>query len=382
MIDAAAEDGRPGLHARHAGGRQRLPPVRQQRRRRHAAVVDGQTLPAGTLYIPMDQGMKHWIQAAPGREPVHPVRLLLRRRDLELPAPARPRRLRLPDGADVPRRPDDRAHLGTPSFGTRAERRQRRSTRSTRTRRAASRSRSTCSTRASTSTASRRASPPAASSSTRARRSSTARRWPPAASTSPTLATKRQTPVERPVQLPGRRASSWPSRRSASTPARRRSRRTRCSRRARTSTAPAPLPALKRRRQSFCEALHSLAVKLEVPLSTLIPVTSTDLTNGNLVTQGFTALINPGSTIATTTTGHPAGHDADARTNLLAFINGGGTYVGTNAGGVDLGPHDRGDDAQHHVDHGPADAGLDVRRLVRHDQPGGLGLRPRRLDLP
>ena len=83
---------------------------------------------------------------------------------------------------------------------------------------------------------------------------------------------------------------------------------------------------------SFCEALHSLAVKLQVPLSTLIPVTSTDLANNRLVTEGFTAFINPGSTIATTS-GTPA-TITPTGTNLLAFINGGGNYIGINAGGT------------------------------------------------
>src|SRR3954452_23664229 len=34
--------------------------------------VDGQTLPAGTLWIPMNQGMKHWIQALLGENPFIP----------------------------------------------------------------------------------------------------------------------------------------------------------------------------------------------------------------------------------------------------------------------------------------------------------------------
>ena len=33
---------------------------------------DGVTLPAGTLYIPMEQGMKHWIQAVLGENPFIP----------------------------------------------------------------------------------------------------------------------------------------------------------------------------------------------------------------------------------------------------------------------------------------------------------------------
>lgn len=82
----------------------------------------------------------------------------------------------------------------------------------------------------------------------------------------------------------------------------------------------------------FCEALHSLAVKNEIPLSTLIPVTQTDIIDGKLASQGFTALINPGLSMPTTS-GTPAAI-TPLGTNLLAFINGGGNYVGANANGV------------------------------------------------
>ena len=82
----------------------------------------------------------------------------------------------------------------------------------------------------------------------------------------------------------------------------------------------------------FCEALHALAVKNEIPLSTLIPVTSTDITEGKLVSEGFTALINPGLSMATTS-GTPATITPLGQ-NLQAFINGGGNYVGSNANGV------------------------------------------------
>ena len=54
------------------------------------------------------------------------------------------------------------------------------------------------------------------------------------------------------------------------------------------------------------------------------PVTTTDLAAGALVTGGYTALINPGATIA-------AGAGATA---LQAFVNAGGRYVGTLAGGT------------------------------------------------
>ena len=87
---------------------------------------------------------------------------------------------------------------------------------------------------------------------------------------------------------------------------------------------------------SYCEATHALSVKLGLPASTstktgrIMPVTSTDITNGRLVNENFTALINPNGTIATT--------DANGITPtgaaLKAFINGGGTYVGINANGV------------------------------------------------
>ena len=56
---------RADLPPRHPGGRQRLPRVRRgQRRQRKPFSRDGMTLPAGTFYIPMEQGMKHWIQAS------------------------------------------------------------------------------------------------------------------------------------------------------------------------------------------------------------------------------------------------------------------------------------------------------------------------------
>lgn len=87
---------------------------------------------------------------------------------------------------------------------------------------------------------------------------------------------------------------------------------------------------------SFCEALHTLAIKNEIPLTTLIPVTSADITDGKLVSQGFTALINPnGSMTTTSTTGTPPVTTlTPLGTNLLAFINGGGNYVGANANAV------------------------------------------------
>jgi hypothetical protein len=74
----------------------------------------------------------------------------------------------------------------------------------------------------------------------------------------------------------------------------------------------------------YCESLFVLNQKVRIPASQLFPVTSTDLANGRLVTDHFTALVNPGSTIA-------AGAGATA---LQAFVNQGGRYIGTAAGGT------------------------------------------------
>ena len=85
-----------------------------------------------------------------------------------------------------------------------------------------------------------------------------------------------------------------------------------------------------------CEMLFTLAVKDKLPSSTLIPITSTDLTNGRLVTDHFTAFINASATITTgTTAGTPPVFTPNATgLALQAFINSGGIYVGSNAGGA------------------------------------------------
>lgn len=75
---------------------------------------------------------------------------------------------------------------------------------------------------------------------------------------------------------------------------------------------------------AYCEMVYSLANGVRVPKVRMVPFTSTDLAAGNLVSQSFTAIVNPGSTIA-------AGPGATA---LQTFINGGGNYVGYNSGGA------------------------------------------------
>ncbi len=75
---------------------------------------------------------------------------------------------------------------------------------------------------------------------------------------------------------------------------------------------------------AYCEALFVLTQKDRIPASTIVPVTSTDLAADVLTTGGFTALINPSATIA-------AGAGATA---LQTWVNNGGTYVGAIAGGT------------------------------------------------
>ena len=91
-----------------------------------------------------------------------------------------------------------------------------------------------------------------------------------------------------------------------------------------TQSATPANPVLTPLGTPFCEALFVLTQKDDLPADMIVPVTSTDLEAGELVTDGFTALINPGGTIA-------AGAGATA---LQAFVNGGGRYLGYNAGGT------------------------------------------------
>ena len=83
-----------------------------------------------------------------------------------------------------------------------------------------------------------------------------------------------------------------------------------------------------------------------------------------LVSQGYTAFVNPGSTIAA----------GAGRTALQAFVNAGGIYIGSSGGRHDERPQ-RGDHAAQHDDHQRAQhAGLDVRRrLRRRPTPAGWG---------
>jgi hypothetical protein len=75
---------------------------------------------------------------------------------------------------------------------------------------------------------------------------------------------------------------------------------------------------------AYCEVMFDLTNKEGIPTSQIGQITSTDLANGVLVSQHYTAFVNPSSTIA-------AGPGATA---LQAFVNGGGIYVGTLVGGA------------------------------------------------
>src|SRR5262249_17076490 len=74
---------------------------------------------------------------------------------------------------------------------------------------------------------------------------------------------------------------------------------------------------------AYCEAIFDLTQKEGIPTSQIGQITSTDLTNGVLVSQHYTAFINTRWTVS--------GAGASA---LQAFINGGGTYVGALANGA------------------------------------------------
>ena len=75
---------------------------------------------------------------------------------------------------------------------------------------------------------------------------------------------------------------------------------------------------------AYCETMFDLTQKEGIPTSQIGQITSTDLANGVLVSGGYTAFINPSSTIA-------AGAGATA---LRTFVNAGGTYIGALGGGL------------------------------------------------
>jgi hypothetical protein len=77
---------------------------------------------------------------------------------------------------------------------------------------------------------------------------------------------------------------------------------------------------------AFCEALFTLRVKDDLPATTVVPITSTEITAGALRSQGFTAIINAGQTIS-----------GAAATAISEFVADGGNYVGYGAAGATTG---------------------------------------------
>ena len=122
---------------------------------------------------------------------------------------------------------------------------------------------------------------------------------------------------------------------------------------------------------AYCEVMFDLTVREGIPTSQIGQITSTDLAAGVLVSQGYTAFINPSSTIA-----------AGAGDGAAAFVNAGGptsapravvTTSARNAGITTVNTN---------TDQRDRDTWLDVRRRRGDREPGRLGLRRRRLDLP
>jgi hypothetical protein len=82
---------------------------------------------------------------------------------------------------------------------------------------------------------------------------------------------------------------------------------------------------------TYCEAMFDLTQKEGIPTSQISQLTSTDIANGALLTGGYTVLIDPNFTISATTPSGTAGTPAQA---VQAFVNAGGTSVDTSNGGV------------------------------------------------
>ncbi len=80
----------------------------------------------------------------------------------------------------------------------------------------------------------------------------------------------------------------------------------------------------------FCEALFVLSQKMKIPRSLLNVVTATDLTGGKLITDGYTAFINPGTSLAR----NQDGTITPALQAIQNFVNQGGRYIGSTNNGT------------------------------------------------
>jgi hypothetical protein len=81
---------------------------------------------------------------------------------------------------------------------------------------------------------------------------------------------------------------------------------------------------------AYCEAMFALTQKEGIPTSQITQLTAADLANG-LLTNQYNVFIDPNAAISATTPLGSAGTPAQA---VQAFVNGGGTFIGSAAGGV------------------------------------------------
>jgi hypothetical protein len=79
----------------------------------------------------------------------------------------------------------------------------------------------------------------------------------------------------------------------------------------------------------FCEALFVLTQKMKIPTSLIVPVSATDLTDGDLISGKFTAFINPGVTL-----NRASGAITPALQAIQDYVNQGGRYIGTGTAGT------------------------------------------------
>ena len=82
---------------------------------------------------------------------------------------------------------------------------------------------------------------------------------------------------------------------------------------------------------AYCEAMFALTQKEGIPTSQIGQLTSTDLSNGVLQSGGYTVLIDPNSAISATTPVGSVGTPAHA---VQTFINAGGIFIGTQSNGA------------------------------------------------
>ncbi|HEX5609027.1 MAG TPA: hypothetical protein VFX45_02925 [Solirubrobacterales bacterium] len=78
---------------------------------------------------------------------------------------------------------------------------------------------------------------------------------------------------------------------------------------------------------AYCEMLFTLSQRMRIPASMLTPVTSGDIANGVLNNQNFTALVSLNSQLAATGNPSPA-------TGLRNFVNAGGNYIVSGSNGL------------------------------------------------